>query len=244
MHEGCGAGHAGHPSTWPCPGFAMRPARATPRMSPCLAGRARTRPVWRCSSSFASTGEPACASQPALPEHKRHGCAAAPPRVAAGPEEGAEEHGQNATPHGSPGCCYGCRVDPVAVGTARCQRSCSTNRRARPLQTAWPGVATRRTQHSQEKRAARSGGSLPRTPLRSRSCRSDGDQRCRDQGFKTGAERNITRKPRPSTRLPGRLPPRQAQRASPAELPHEPPRTTSQTSLPTLKASGVGSSTS
>ena len=72
-----------------------------------------------------------------------------------------------ATPHGSPGCCYGCRLDSCCGRhSARCQQGCPTNRRARPFQTAWPGVATRRTQHSQEKRAARSGGRLPRSPSR------------------------------------------------------------------------------
>jgi hypothetical protein len=47
--------------------------------------------------------------------------------------------------------------------SARCYDCCSTSRRERPFQTAWPDVATRPV-HDSEKR--RRGGSLPRTPFR------------------------------------------------------------------------------
>lgn len=73
------------------------------------------------------------ADRPALPERGRHGCPVASSRLLAGPEEGAEEREENATPPENPSCCSDYRVDSCCgTHSARCLDCCSTRRRERP----------------------------------------------------------------------------------------------------------------
>ena len=54
-------------------------------------------------------------------------------------KKGIEEHGKNATPHGSPSCCSDRSGDSCCDRhSARCPMSCSTNRRAPAFQAAAP----------------------------------------------------------------------------------------------------------
>ena len=103
---------------WPRPILLCARRGQRPEL-PCLAACARTRRIWRCSSSFASAGRSTGADRPALLERNRYGCTGAPSRAAAGPEEGREERGRTQHDPKTDVVVAIVGMIPVAVGTAR-----------------------------------------------------------------------------------------------------------------------------
>jgi hypothetical protein len=95
-----------------------------PPISPCLKACARTRPVWRCSSSFTSVGKPARADRPTLPERGGHGGPDASSRPPDGTgsrnqKKGRKNMGSTQQQPKTKIVVAVVRVIPVAIGTAR-----------------------------------------------------------------------------------------------------------------------------
>ena len=103
---------------WPRPILLCARRGQRPEL-PCLAACARTRRIWRCSSSFAAAGRSTRADRPALLERNRYGCTGAPSRAAAGPEKGAEERGRTQHDPKTDVVVAIAGMIPGAVGTAR-----------------------------------------------------------------------------------------------------------------------------
>ena len=179
---------------WPRPILLCARRGQRPEL-PCLAACARTRRIWRCSSSFASAGRSTGADRPALLERNRYGCTGAPSRAAAGPEEGREERGRTQHDPKTDVVVAIVGMIPVAVGTARVVMvvvpRAAAHDLSRPPDRMLPFGSMIIPENFFERR-----GKSPPHPLQSQGFRVPEYRVTENRAYRTGEGRNTTRKPK------------------------------------------------
>ncbi len=192
----------------------MRPTRTMPRVSSRLTARARTRPVRRCSSSFASAGKSADANRPALPERKRGGRHGTPFRQRSRNQKKVQKDMGRTQHHPKPQIVVPVvGLIPVAVGTARVvpivvERATAHDLSGPPDRVFHDPTGVMITRKDREV-----AGEVSPAPPRETEDQSDG-ARSYPSSELTGGERNTTRNPRSKCRRPGRSLRPKAQRAT------------------------------
>ena len=177
------------------PRLCYAPGAGNAPVMPCLAGCARTRPVWRCSSSFASAGKPAYRESAGIAGTRAAlECRRTAPPSRRDQKKGLKNVGR--TQHHSKPKIVVVVVGlvPVANGTARVvpmvvPRTTAHDLSRLPDRVSPPGV-------TDDNRKVENRGEGSPAPPQEAEGRRFGDRSHRGQGFDAGAERNTTRNPR------------------------------------------------